>query len=88
MRAPGPACLAFRPHAVRLDGAAAGNEDLGFDGTVAAATFQGDSVRYEVRVGQANVVAEQPHRRGARGWHDGAAVRLSIPAGELRLIAA
>ena len=88
-RPPGPACLAFRPHAVRIDAAAApaAEEGRGFDGTVAAAAFQGDSVRYEVRVGAANVIAEQPHRRGAGGWSDGAPVRLQIPAGELRLIA-
>ena len=87
-RPPGPACLAFRPHAVRIDAAAAtAAEGLAFDGTVAAAIFQGDSVRYAVRVGAANVIAEQPHRRGAGGWSDGAPVRLQIPAGELRLIA-
>ena len=88
-RAPGPACLAFRPQAVSLDVAPARRDGgLDFDGTVTAAAFQGDSVRYEVRVGEANVVVEQPHRRGASGWNDGAAVRLSIPAAELRLIAA
>ena len=87
-RPPGPACLAFRPHAVRIDAAAASAaEGLAFDGTVAAAIFQGDSVRYAVRVGAANVIAEQPHRRGAGGWSDGAPVRLQIPAAELRLIA-
>ena len=88
-RPPGPACLAFRPHAVRLDAAAApGGEGLGFDGTIAAAAFQGDSVRYEVRVGGASVIAEQPHRRGGIGWRDGTPVRLRIAADELRLIAA
>jgi iron(III) transport system ATP-binding protein len=88
-RPAGPACLAFRPHAVRLDGiTGTGGDELAFEGTVAAATFQGDSVRYEVRVGAASVIVEQPHRRGAIGWRDGAPVRLQIPAAELRLIAA
>ena len=88
-RPPGPACLAFRPHAVRLDAAAApGGDGLGFDGTIAAAAFHGDSIRYEVRVGGASVIAEQPHRRGGSGWRDGTPVRLRVAADELRLIAA
>ena len=88
-RPPGPACLAFRPHAVRLDAAGAGGGDgLGFDGTIAAAAFQGDSVRYEVRVAGASVIVEQPHRRRDIGWREGTAVRLRIASDELRLIAA
>ena len=70
---------------MRIDAAAAtAAEGLAFDGTVAAAIFQGDSVRYAVRVGAANVFAEQPHRRVAGGWSDGAPVRLQFPAGEVR----
>ena len=85
----GPACLAFRPHAVRVDAAAApGGDGLGFDGTIAAASFQGETMRYEVRVGGASVIAEQPHRRGGTGWRDGTPVRLQVAADELRLIAA
>jgi ABC-type Fe3+/spermidine/putrescine transport system ATPase subunit len=88
LRPPGPACLAFRPHAVRLDATATpGGEGLAFDGTVAATSFQGDSLRYRVRVGGADVIAEETHRRGAAGWRDGAPVRLRIEAAELRLIA-
>jgi len=86
-RSPGPACLAFRPHAVHLDGdAASAGEGIAFHGTVAATTFQGDSVRYELRVGGASVVAEESHRRGAAARRDGEAVRLHVPAAELRLI--
>ena len=87
-RPPGPACLAFRPHAVRLDAAAAsGDEGLDLEGRIAAAAFQGDSVRYEIEVAGARVIAEQPHHRGAARRGDGTPVRLAIPAGELRLIA-
>jgi iron(III) transport system ATP-binding protein len=89
-RPPGPAYLAFRPHAVRLDDTAAppASDGLGFAGTIAGAAFQGESVRYEVRVGSGSVVAEETHRRGGAGWRDGAAVRLHVPAAELRVIAA
>jgi hypothetical protein len=44
-------------------------------------------VRYEVQVGEATVIAEQPHRRGGARWTEGTAVRLHVPAGELRLVA-
>jgi iron(III) transport system ATP-binding protein len=88
-RPSGPACLAFRPHAVRLAAASSpGGDGLGFAGTVAGAAFQGESVRYEVRVGSGSVVAEETHRRGGAGWRDGDAVLLHVPAAELRLIAA
>ncbi|MEO5882773.1 MAG: ABC transporter ATP-binding protein [Caldimonas sp.] len=92
-REPGPACIAFRPHAVRLVESTAAPADpdsatgLDFDGAIAGAEFLGDSVRYEVQVGVARVIAEQPHRRGGVRWPDGTAVRLRIPADELRLVA-
>ncbi|MCE9658053.1 MAG: ABC transporter ATP-binding protein [Burkholderiales bacterium] len=89
LRAPGRACLAFRPHAVQLGTAAAtsSSEGLAFAGSIAGAEFQGDAVRYEVRVGEAVVIAEQPHRRGGARWPEGTAVQLHVPANELRLIA-
>jgi iron(III) transport system ATP-binding protein len=87
-RPPGPACLAFRPHAVRL-GAAGGTagDGLAFEGEVAGAEFQGDAVRYELRVGGTRVIAEEAHRRGGVRRPDGSAVRLHVPGGELRLVA-
>ena len=88
-RAAGAACLAFRPHAVRLDADAAtpAGEGLVLAGAIAGAEFQGDSIRYELRVGAASVIAEQPHRRGSVRWLDGTPLRLHVPAGELKLIA-
>ncbi|MEP7303842.1 MAG: ABC transporter ATP-binding protein [Caldimonas sp.] len=92
-RASGPACMAFRPHAVHLAESTAAPTDPGgaigieLDGAIAGAEFLGDSVRYEVQVGSARVIAEQPHRRGGVRWPDGTVVRLRIPANELRLVA-
>ena len=88
-RPPGPACLAFRPHAVQIEAVAPTppGEGLGFAGKVAGAEFQGDAVRYEVRVGETTVIAEQTHRRGAARWPEGTAVRLHVPGTELRLVA-
>ena len=77
--------LAFRPHAVRF------NEDLPaeglqLEGRVAGAEFLGEFMRYEIRVNQAIVTADQPHVRGTHRIAEGTLLRLSVPARELRLI--
>jgi iron(III) transport system ATP-binding protein len=77
--------LAFRPHAVALGEAAAGRE-LQLEGSVDAAEFLGEFVRYEIRVKDATVIADQPHARGQDRLAKGTAVRLGVPATEIRLI--
>jgi iron(III) transport system ATP-binding protein len=77
--------LAFRPHAVALGEAAAGRE-LQLEGSVDAAEFLGEFVRYEIRVKDAIVIADQPHARGQDRLAKGTAVRLGVPAAEIRLI--
>ena len=76
--------LAFRPHAVRL--APAATDDLGLDGTIEGGEFLGEFMRYEIRVGEATVLADQPHFRGEAPLERGSAVRLAIAARELRLL--
>jgi hypothetical protein len=44
-------------------------------------------MRYEIRVNDATVTADQPHRRGADRIAEGVLLKLSVPAAELRLIA-
>jgi iron(III) transport system ATP-binding protein len=77
--------LAFRPHAVALhdDGSP---DALRLEGRVAGAEFLGEFVRYEIQVNDAIVTADQPHHRGGDRLAAGTAVRLCIPARELRLI--
>ncbi len=82
----GAADLAFRPHAVRIDAPPAANE-LRLDGVVDAAEFFGEFVRYDIRVHEARVSADQPHPRGAGRIADGTRVRLSVPAREVLLLA-
>ena len=77
--------LAFRPHAVRFD-EDPGTEVLRLEGRVAGAEFLGEFMRYEIRVNQAIVTADQPHVRGTERIPEGTCLRLSVPAGELRLI--
>ena len=80
----GPAQIAFRPHAVTLGGAP--TEGLRLDGVVEDGEFLGEFMRYEVRVGNALVVADQPHAWGSERLAAGARVSLSIPGREVRLI--
>ena len=76
--------LAFRPHAVRLDSAAA--DGLTLEGEIQGGEFLGEFVRYEIKVGDSTVLADQPHHRGTRRYEKGARVRLAVPASELRLL--
>jgi iron(III) transport system ATP-binding protein len=78
--------LAFRPHAVSLD-ASPGREALELEGVVDGGEFLGEFVRYEVRVGEAVVVADRPHLQGEAQLEKGAHVRLSVPSREIRFIA-
>jgi iron(III) transport system ATP-binding protein len=76
--------LAFRPHAVRLDAAAP--DGLALEGEVQGGEFLGEFVRYEIKVGDFTVLADQPHHRGTRRYEKGSRVRLAVPAAELRLL--
>jgi iron(III) transport system ATP-binding protein len=85
LRRDGAADLAFRPHAVRID-APPDAEELRLDGVVSSAEFFGEFVRYDIRVHEARLCADQPHPRGAGRIADGTAVRLSVPAREVLLL--
>jgi iron(III) transport system ATP-binding protein len=82
--------LAFRPHAVHLegDGAAASGEAMRLDGAIEGAEFLGEFLRYEIRVGEAHVTADVPHQRGRAPLAAGTRVGLSVPASELRFVSA
>ncbi|MCW5591965.1 MAG: ABC transporter ATP-binding protein [Burkholderiales bacterium] len=80
--------LAFRPHAVSVAEAPAGERDLALAGAVESAEFLGEFLRYEIRVGEALVIADVPHARGRAPIADGTAVALAVPASELRFVSA
>jgi iron(III) transport system ATP-binding protein len=78
--------IAFRPHAVDLDGRAEA-DSVELDGVVDGGEFLGEFMRYEVRVqGGAVVIADRPHRRGEPALEHGTPVHMTIAAGEVRLI--
>jgi iron(III) transport system ATP-binding protein len=86
--------LAFRPHAVALHadhagGAAtsdASDASLHCYGAVEGGEFLGEFMRYEIRVRDAVVLADQPHFRGSPRLEQGTQVRVTVPSGELRLL--
>lgn len=79
--------LAFRPHAVSLD-PSPDDASLVLEGDVQGGEFLGEFIRYEIRVGQATVLADKPHARGAPMLPRGHKARLSVPSSELRILPA
>ena len=55
-------------------------------GVIDGGEFLGEFMRYEVRVGEAIVIADQPHSRGSEPMPAGTPVRLAVQAHEIRLI--
>jgi iron(III) transport system ATP-binding protein len=78
--------IAFRPHAIALSSSPGAADALRLAGRVEAAEFLGEFMRYDVRVGSALLVADQPHRRGTTALPSGSDVHLAIPALEIRVI--
>ena len=80
--------IAFRPHAVAVvpAGSTVRSDALRLDGVVEDNEFLGEFVRYEIRVGTALVVADQPHECGSERLATGATVSLAVPPREIRII--
>ncbi len=87
--APGEAEIAFRPHAVTLAeaGAPAGGGMIWLEGRVTGREFLGEFIRYTVRAGKADIVADQAHYTGARTFSAGDAVKLGIQPQQIRVLA-
>ena len=75
--------IAFRPHAVALEGR---EGTLQLEGAIEGGEFLGEFMRYEVRVKDALVIADQPHVRGTEPLPPGTALRLSVSPGEIRVM--
>jgi iron(III) transport system ATP-binding protein len=80
--------LAFRPHAVHFERDFGHADCLALEGSIDAAEFLGEFMRYEIRVGHGMVIADVPHGRGRLPLIIGTRVPLSVPASELRFVAA
>ncbi len=84
----GQATLAFRPHTVhiRLRDEHVDASRIWLDGRVESSEFLGESSRYRVRVGEAVIVANQPHYSGLSLFPPGAEVRLGVEATQVRFL--
>ena len=78
--------IAFRPHAISFAPAPANAGMLQLDGRVEGVEFLGEFMRYDIRVKDDLLLADQPHHRGTAPLPVGADVRLAIPANEIRFI--
>jgi len=91
MAAPaGAAEVAIRPHALRLAAPDRAGEPgrAWVSGTVVSREFLGEFVRYTVRVGDTDLVADQPHHTGEPGFAPGAAISVGINPVQVRLLRA
>ncbi len=86
---PGEVEIAFRPHVVALYEAGAPVERglIRIEGCVAAREFLGEFIRYTVKAGKADIVADQAHYAGARSFAPGDAVQLAIQPQHIRVLA-
>ena len=91
MAAPaGPAEIAIRPHALMLAAPERAREPgrAWVSGTVVSREFLGEFVRYTVRVGDTDLVADQPHHTGEPGFAPGAAVKIGINPAQVKILKA
>jgi iron(III) transport system ATP-binding protein len=86
--APGRAALSFRPHVVQLQDAAAARDPalLWLEGVIEAAEFLGETTRYRVRAGRAELTADQAHLGGLPDFRDGSRVALGVAPSQLRCL--
>lgn len=77
--------LAFRPHAVSF-GADAAGDGVELHGTIDTVEFLGEFLRYEVRVRDAIVLADQAHARGHEPLEKGRGVALHVSPSDLRIL--
>ena len=87
--APGEVEIAFRPHVVALcdPGMPVDAGLIRLEGRVAAREFLGEFIRYTVRSGTGEIVADQAHYTGARSYAPGEAVQLAIQPQQVRVLA-
>ncbi|MDP2241527.1 MAG: ABC transporter ATP-binding protein [Burkholderiales bacterium] len=80
--------IAFRPHTLTLSSPDRSTGPIQLPGTVSEREFLGEFVRYRVKVGTAEIVADQPHLGGVPDFLPGHAVTVSIDPAQVRLFTA
>jgi iron(III) transport system ATP-binding protein len=86
MTSHGEAQIAFRPNGVVLAERAAGAERLWMAVTVADREFLGEFVRYNLRVGDAHIIADQPHYLGVPEFRRGTKLQLGIDPAQIQVL--
>ncbi len=84
----GDAEIVIRPHSIVLARAPGGAGRTWLEGTVADREFLGAFIRYTVKVGGEQLIAEEPHRIGRDSHRPGDAVQVGIDAAQVRLLGA
>jgi iron(III) transport system ATP-binding protein len=82
--------VGFRPHAVtlRVADSARDHEHVWLQGTVLGYEFLGEFVRYRIRVGDSDMIADQPHYAGNAPFMPSSLINIGIQPGEMRFITA
>ena len=88
--AAGNAEIAIRPHALQLAAADRPGEPgrSWLSATVSEREFLGEFVRYNVKVGAAKLIVDQPHHAGESGFAPGAAVKVGINPAQVKILKA
>ncbi len=86
--APEGARMVFRPQDVTLTAAATAGRAAQIPGKIAYREFLGASVRYGVRIGTTEVLADSPFRAGDALYDLGQPVAVSIATGSIRWLSA
>jgi iron(III) transport system ATP-binding protein len=82
----GNAEVAIRPHALTLSERAQNGDRMWLDGLVTEREFLGEFVRYTVKVGDADLIADQPHFIGSASYARGARLKIGIDPAQIRLL--
>jgi iron(III) transport system ATP-binding protein len=82
----GDASIAFRPHGVILSKHETDASRLWLSGSIREREFMGEFVRYHVRVGDADLIADQPHYLGMADFGRDAVVRLGIDPAQVQVL--
>lgn len=84
----GPARLVVRPENILMGDEVARNGLVSFEARVVGETYQGAMVRYRLRVGAQELVAERQNQSHLTRWHPGDSVRIGWDPGRARLLPA
>ncbi|MBI3391777.1 MAG: ABC transporter ATP-binding protein [Nitrospirae bacterium] len=86
----GSATLAFRPNAVKISPALDHPPPGGtaFHAVVTAREFQGETIRYTLRAGEVEILADLPHLVGAPALEENKSVTVSVIPDQIRLLGA